>query len=697
MPKLSSYPQVGSAGDNDELLLNVSPVESDSTSIITKANLFNGTQTIAGVKTFTSSPVIPDPTLATQAANKEYVDSQGLASVPFVTVGFSNADYICDGVADDVQILAAINSISGGGLVFIKPGSYSISTDMKVDKRGITIAGSGKGATKLVNNIPSTNTGRGLFYLFNSDGVTPVDNFTIRELSIDLNGSVAATVNGIHIRATTTGVTVSTNYLIEDVEIYNRGIDSTGSIGAIRISGLYNGFAGSLKNIKLNRVTIRDGVPTTMSNQNGHSVLLLTDDLQNFTVSNCLFDTTYDSTICRVSTGNVIRGPKNWLFTDSYFNNTMANDYFNVGTVDIQDFFRTGINGITISNCEFNWGRSFGADLQQYYCIALYQSKNVLIDNNIFKNENAVFAPGITVADPGRHEDLSWTFSNNLISDCFSFYDPDGHFAGNYTDNVFYNVEIMGLGGYGRHRPTVFDGNLFYNCLTDDNGGGSEYHYAMFVIEEGGYVVQNNVMYNDVDPSLSQCKYFVYELDGGSYSGYKDEPNAYRGNTIYGSTGIKTTGFYLNSSYKHYLQNNIGIPEITIQNLISGSTVTTTPLASTDIVSDNYSTGGARCNGIYSQGNVTGATTFTRSNGDLVTCTLTDNITVTLTSGKTDDRLVLQMTQDNTGNRTVTWPSNFKKAGGSLVLSTGANSVDVITMEFDGTNWREVSRSLNES
>jgi hypothetical protein len=101
---------------------------------------------------------------------------------------------------------------------------------------------------------------------------------------------------------------------------------------------------------------------------------------------------------------------------------------------------------------------------------------------------------------------------------------------------------------------------------------------------------------------------------------------------------------------------------------------------------------------VYAQGNVTGATTFNRVNGDHITATLTGNITVTLTAGKAPgDELTLELTQDGTGSRLVTWPSNFKKAGGTLTLTTTAAAIDVIKMRWDGTNWHEVSRSLNNS
>lgn len=100
----------------------------------------------------------------------------------------------------------------------------------------------------------------------------------------------------------------------------------------------------------------------------------------------------------------------------------------------------------------------------------------------------------------------------------------------------------------------------------------------------------------------------------------------------------------------------------------------------------------------HAQGNVTGATTFNVVNGRMINATLTGNITVTLTAGEfKNQELTLKLTQDGTGSRTVTWPSNFKKAGGTLTLTVTAAAVDVINMRYDGTNWIETSRALNIS
>lgn len=46
-------------------------------SLLATAVLLTGPQTVAGVKTFSSSPIVPDPTTDQQAANKLYVDTNG--------------------------------------------------------------------------------------------------------------------------------------------------------------------------------------------------------------------------------------------------------------------------------------------------------------------------------------------------------------------------------------------------------------------------------------------------------------------------------------------------------------------------------------------------------------------------------------------------------------------------------------------
>jgi hypothetical protein len=91
-----------------------------------------------------------------------------------------------------------------------------------------------------------------------------------------------------------------------------------------------------------------------------------------------------------------------------------------------------------------------------------------------------------------------------------------------------------------------------------------------------------------------------------------------------------------------------------------------------------------------------GTKTFDRVDGHYQAFSMSGNLTVVLTAGKQrGDIMTFLITQDATGGRTITWPSNFKKNGGTLTLSTAASAVDTITMIWDGGNWRELSRGMD--
>jgi len=85
---------------------------------------------------------------------------------------------------------------------------------------------------------------------------------------------------------------------------------------------------------------------------------------------------------------------------------------------------------------------------------------------------------------------------------------------------------------------------------------------------------------------------------------------------------------------------------------------------------------------------VTFASTITPdvTNGNIQTVTLTGNVTFSAFSNPVAGQsLTLFVVQDGTGSRTLT--STMKFAGGSKTLSTAANSIDIITAFYDGTNY----------
>ena len=91
---------------------------------------------------------------------------------------------------------------------------------------------------------------------------------------------------------------------------------------------------------------------------------------------------------------------------------------------------------------------------------------------------------------------------------------------------------------------------------------------------------------------------------------------------------------------------------------------------------------------------------FDLANGDVQTLTLTANVTsstITIGSGSLFNGaiLILWLVQDGTGSRTFAWPSDVKLAGGAFTLTTTADKRDSIILQYDGTNWYELSRTIN--
>lgn len=91
---------------------------------------------------------------------------------------------------------------------------------------------------------------------------------------------------------------------------------------------------------------------------------------------------------------------------------------------------------------------------------------------------------------------------------------------------------------------------------------------------------------------------------------------------------------------------------------------------------------------LVANGNTSGTISINGDNGSIQTFTLTGGITLNaanfsnMGAGQT---VSLILTQDGTGSHTLT--SDLKYSGGNKTLSTAANSIDTLTVTYDGTNY----------
>ncbi len=102
----------------------------------------------------------------TAGTHGELVDTD-IKSARFVigtsTAGWTAADcdYLCDGTADDVEIIQALNDLPAtGGEIVILDGTYNIMASINIPKDNVSIRGNGN-ATILKRMYNSTNTGSG--------------------------------------------------------------------------------------------------------------------------------------------------------------------------------------------------------------------------------------------------------------------------------------------------------------------------------------------------------------------------------------------------------------------------------------------------------------------------------------------------------------------------------------------------------
>lgn len=149
-----------------------------------------------------SSPVLADKILISDSESSNQTKYMEITNLPFpaveeakfsfktfVTVWFSNADYICDGTDDDVQIQEAIDAITNG-TIFIKKWTYQISASLIITKDNISLLWEKWTILKLKD---SGNT----FILELWDASTLNSNITIDSIEFDWNKSNNTSSYGI--------------------------------------------------------------------------------------------------------------------------------------------------------------------------------------------------------------------------------------------------------------------------------------------------------------------------------------------------------------------------------------------------------------------------------------------------------------------------------------------------------------------
>lgn len=241
------------------------------------------------------------------------------------------------------------------------------------------------------------------------------------------------------------------------------------------------------------------------------------------------------------------------------------------------------------------------------------------------------------------------------------------------------------------------------NLLVADNSI-ENVSYGIFSSANGYAKISNNKIKNTDTASsgFPSDKAGIY-LTGNTYVDAQH-------NTIWDDQNVATTPYgirVVGGTGNVYLNNNHTLGAFTTNALQVTSTQTMLDMNNNDFSGGTISLGtitnlrstnnaGINPSTTSNLGNISGTVTFTRVNGSHITAMLIGNVTTLITNGLVKgERLILELTQDATGNRTVSKPANVKLVGGAFSPTASANATDVWQLEWDGSNWVEVSRSLN--
>lgn len=156
-----------------------------------------GAETVAGTKTFSASPVVPTPTLGSQAANKTYVDSVTSTgeSNTASNVGVGGVGVFKQKSGVDLQFK---NINAGSNKVTITNDTTNTEIDIDVDQTQLTIAESQ--VTNLTSDLASkvsVNNGGGETYFDAGNSSTAITldlaNGNVQKITLTANCTITLT------------------------------------------------------------------------------------------------------------------------------------------------------------------------------------------------------------------------------------------------------------------------------------------------------------------------------------------------------------------------------------------------------------------------------------------------------------------------------------------------------------------------
>lgn len=611
----------------------------------------------------------------------------------------AGADFVTDGSDDNVEIQAAIDAVvaGGGGTVFVKAATYSLTASLTLTSSNVRIIGEGMGATNLVCAASVTGDTPAIAV---GNGATGSDRFlttstAVGNSSITMSSANAATLN------------VGDWLLLKS----NRQVDSENS----------SKFAGELHYV----TAIDPGAGVVSVNDVIHDAYLTSDSARVCQINMISNVTLQDMSVTtRAPSSALTAGFINFRFVEN----------LQVTRIEMHHAFhsmqlRSCINS-KVSDCYIHHINDVTPPQRERYGIWIAAaSQNIAVDGCRFAQCRHGVTFGTNSGINGNGIQRSVTVSN-----CVSMQTDTSHYDTHEPcDGIsFVNCAAIGgmpFGGSGaavgfqsRGKNVTISGCVIKdipgrgimlfrtastgtivtgNTITNITRAGASDGIGIFFDSAGPsrHIITNNV--------IRDCDSRAISAAGGSSdiliaNNLIDNcPATVPGASVFLSDAQRISiagNKIINNRFNRPVQMAGTSDKWTITNNQFDNNHNNNPalVGTRNSVFNNY---GVNPQGSHAVGSITGSAIFNRANGSVQTATLTGNVgTATITAGQNvGDELMLVLTQDATGGRTFTWPTNAKLTGGILTLSITPNAVDVVRLVWDGTNWREVSRALGDS
>ena len=403
--------------------------------LLAYALLLAGIYTAYAVVAPLSSPQIGESpangrVLLTNGTSSTWIatSSLGIVGAPFVTVCSSGCTYTTDGVADDVQINAALSFVNsqGGGIVHIKPGTYYASSSITMYSN-IILEGQGD-ATKII-----IDTGDSISF-------SSVSSSTLRNIYID--GSYHVVANKV--------VNVANS---DNISILNNSIVNAGGFG-IFLSTSGTNIKGKIiidKNVisGLGTSDVIGGGPVNATSTLTELIISNNNVTQNASVgvgyAVAIDIVAQNKTIItnNITYGNILMGGEKIPHYHATINNNtvmpaISKDYVQIAVTTNSNAGQTDESKyLNITNNQLIYGQIY----VQGQTSTLSPTSNVIIANN-----NIQAASTSVLADLNIGIDLNYTnkvvVSNNIISNAATAIDLSSTESVLITGNIYNNCAI---------------------------------------------------------------------------------------------------------------------------------------------------------------------------------------------------------------------------------------------------------------